>query len=93
MNSTVTISLLSSLTLFLGLTALARWRVLGRRRNLVGAALALIGVLGAGWLMFNGAANLAVPAALIGVLGYFFGHVTTPRPTDPSKSSPSSQLP
>ena len=52
MTSAVTISLLSSLTLFLGLTALARWRLLRGWLNLGGAALSLVGVLGAGWLLW-----------------------------------------
>ncbi len=79
MTSAVTISLLSSLTLFLGLTALARWRLLRGWLNLGGAALSLVGVLGAGWLLINNAAHLAAPVTLIGLLGYFFGHITTPR--------------
>lgn len=93
MTSAVALSLLSSLTLFLGLTALARQRALGKRSSVRGLLLSLLGVLGTLWLIVLGEWRSLAPVLLIGALGYCFGHFTTPHREDTPKSSPSSQLP
>ncbi len=92
MTGTVAISLLSSLTLFLGLTALARRRLRRESWNFSGAALALLGLCGVTWMVLAGEVHLAAPAVLIGLLGYCFGHFTTPRPA-PAHQRPASPQP
>lgn len=89
MTAVITLSLLGSLTLFLGLTALARCQIQHHRLSISGSVLTLLGLAGVGWVMFEGELHLVLPAVLIGILGYCFGHFTTPRSsTSPSVSTP-----
>ncbi|WP_146202729.1 hypothetical protein [Deinococcus irradiatisoli] len=92
MTGTLAISLLSSLTLFLGLTALARQRIRREAWSLSGVLLSLMGVGGLGWLVLLDNTHFAAPAALIGLLGYCFGHFTTQRPAE-SRGRPSEEQP
>ena len=82
MTSTLAITLLSSFTLFLGLSAWARRRKLGLAPGGAALLLCACGVLGVGWLVAGLALHLAVPAVLIGLLGYCFGHFTALRRLD-----------
>lgn len=92
MTNAVAISLLSSFTLFLGLSALARRYMQCERLSLSGLVLALIGLAGLGWLIMAAGLRAAAPVLLIGVLGYCFGHFTTPRRAGPRLSAPGPQL-
>lgn len=93
MTNAVAIALLSSFTLFLGLSALARRRMQAERPGLGGVLALLAGVTGVGWMLLSDGLHTAAPVFLIGVLGYCFGHFTTSRRASTSKSGPSSQLP
>ncbi|WP_420596908.1 hypothetical protein [Deinococcus sp.] len=82
MTSTLAISLLSSFTLFLGLSAWARRRKLSLSPGGAALLLCACGLLGVGWLVAGLALHLAIPAVLIGLLGYCFGHFTALRRLD-----------
>ncbi|WP_161880283.1 hypothetical protein [Deinococcus alpinitundrae] len=93
MTNAVAIALLSSFTLFLGLSALARRHMQRERLSISGLGLALSGLAGLGWLtVVDGNLRAAAPVLLIGALGYCFGHFTTPRRAVPRLSAPGPQL-
>ena len=92
MTNAVAISLLSSFTLFLGLSALARRHMQRQRLSLSGLVLVLSGLAGLVWLIMAAGLRAAAPVLLIGVLGYCFGHFTTPRRAVPRLSAPGPQL-
>ena len=92
MTNAVAIALLSSLTLFLGLSALARRRTRAQRPSLSGVLALFVGAVGAGWMTFLVGPHAAASVLLIGVLGYCFGHFTTQRPTPSRLRSPEEKL-
>ncbi len=92
MTNAVAISLLSSFTLFLGLSALARRHMQRQRLSLSGVLLALCGLCGLTWMIMAAGLRPAAPVLLIGVLGYCFGHFTTPRRAAPQLGRSSPQL-
>ncbi|GAA4019666.1 hypothetical protein GCM10022631_36380 [Deinococcus rubellus] len=92
MTNAVAIALLSSLTLFLGLSALARRHMQRERLSISGLVLTLSGLAGLGWLIMAAGLRAAAPVLLIGALGYCFGHFTTPRRADSRLSAPGPQL-
>jgi fructose-1,6-bisphosphatase/inositol monophosphatase family enzyme len=79
MMGALTISLLSSLALFLGLSAWARRRIQHAPAGAAAWLMVLVGSLSVLWLTLDRHWSYAASALLIGLLGYCFGHFTAPR--------------